>query len=192
MAVGLVRKNERSEIWLAGEVDKGEGNTEDYLKLVVPLYEASITGDWETSKIIFDKRPDLVSIGVNNYLGTTLHVTATSEETKLSLNFMKNLVNMMTREQLELKNKNDNTAFSIASASGKEKMAKIMMEKNHNLLNIRGNNGYLPLSSAAITGTHNIVKWLYKHSQKMTGDHWTATDKSLTLFHCVKRNFFGA
>ncbi|XP_076896773.1 uncharacterized protein LOC143549871 [Bidens hawaiensis] len=166
------------------------GNTEDYLKLVVPLYEASNTGDWETAKIIFDKRPDLVSTDVNNYLGTTLHVAATSEETKLSLNFMKNLVNIMTREQLELKNKHDNTAFSIASSSGKDKMAFIMMEKNRNLLNIRGNNGYLPLSIAAITGTDNIVKCLYKNSQKMTGDHWTDRDRCLTLFHCVERNFF--
>ncbi|KAI3731043.1 hypothetical protein L1987_62226 [Smallanthus sonchifolius] len=166
------------------------GNREDYLNLAVPLYKASIMGDWETAKIIFDKHPDLVRFGLSKNFGTALHVVATAEETEFTLNFVKNLVNMMTREELELKNNNSNTAFWVASAWGKMKMAKIMMEKNPSLLDIRGNGKYFPLTISAMNGVYNMVKCLYKNSQKMAGNHWTDKDRSLTLSHCVKSNFF--
>ncbi|KAF5794760.1 putative ankyrin repeat-containing domain, PGG domain, ankyrin repeat-containing domain superfamily [Helianthus annuus] len=163
---------------------------EDYLNLVAPLYEASIVGDWETAKIILDKRPDLVRFGLKKDLGTALHVAATAEETKHTVNYVKNLVNTMTMEELELKNKYSNTAFWVASLSGKTEMAMIMMEKNRDLLNIRGNHGILPLSICAIMGSYNLVKYLYKHSQQMNDNHWTDSDRSFTLLHCVERNFF--
>ncbi|KAK1415641.1 hypothetical protein QVD17_31426 [Tagetes erecta] len=165
------------------------GSKEDYLNMVVPLYEASIVGDWETAKVILDKRRDLVRFGLSKNLGTILHVAMTAEETKDTLNFVRNLVTMMTTEELELKNKYSNTPFWMASASGNMKAAMIMWEKNHSLLNIRGNKGYLPLSIGVTTGTHTMVKWLYNKSQKMTGDHWTNEDKSMTLIQCLKRNF---
>ncbi|KAD2804936.1 hypothetical protein E3N88_38313 [Mikania micrantha] len=147
-------------------------------------------GDWETAKFIFDKHPNLVRFNLSKNFGTTLHVVVTAEETELTLNFVKNLVNMMTREELELKNNHSNTAFWVASASGKKKMAKIMIEKNRSLLDIRGNGDYLPLTISAMNGIHNMVKYLYKNSKKMTGDHWTYKDRSLRLSHCVKRDFF--
>ncbi|KAL8257680.1 hypothetical protein R6Q59_029721 [Mikania micrantha] len=147
-------------------------------------------GDWETAKFIFDKHPSLVRFNHSKNFGTTLHVVATAEETDLTLNFVKNLVKMMTREELELKNNHSNTAFWVASAFGKKKMAKIMIEKNRSLLDIRGNCDYLPLSISALNGMHSMVKYLYKNSQKMTGDNWTDKDRSLILSHCVKRDFF--
>ncbi|XP_076943124.1 uncharacterized protein LOC143613249 [Bidens hawaiensis] len=165
------------------------GNRVDYSNLVVPLYEASIIGDWETANSILNKRRDLISVGLSRNLGTALHVAVTAEETKITLNFVKNLVNMMTVEELEIQNKYWNTAFWIASAGGNTKMAMIMMEKNRRLPDIRGT-AYLPLTIAAITGTNNIVKYLYEKSQRMRGDHWTNDDRNLTLLHCVERDFF--
>ncbi|KAD2804932.1 hypothetical protein E3N88_38309 [Mikania micrantha] len=159
--------------------------------MVVALYEASIVGDWETGKVILDKSPDFVrDIGPWKDLGTTLHMATTPDETKFTLNFIKNLVHMMNMEDLEIKNKYSNTAFWLACFSGKTKMAMIMMEKNPSLPDIRGNNELLPLSVCAVTGTHELVKFLYKYSQKTTGNHWTDKDKSLTLLHCVHRDFF--
>ncbi|KAM0042748.1 putative ankyrin repeat-containing domain, PGG domain, ankyrin repeat-containing domain superfamily [Helianthus debilis subsp. tardiflorus] len=157
------------------------GNREDYLNLAVPLYQASLSGDWETAKIIFDERRDLVQYDLMENLGTALHVAATSEETKQTLNFVKNLVNMMTREELELKNKLGNTAFYVACVFGNTKVAKIMMEKNNVLSNIRGSHEYLPLSASALAGKYSSVKYLYYHSQKMTGNHWTDDDLKFTL-----------
>ncbi|KAL9995559.1 putative ankyrin repeat-containing domain, PGG domain, ankyrin repeat-containing domain superfamily [Helianthus debilis subsp. tardiflorus] len=166
------------------------GNREDYLNLAIPLYEASIIGDWETAKIILKKRPDLVRVGLSKNLGTALHVAATTEETELTLNFVKNLLTMMTAEELELQNQHSNTAFWIASSVGNMKMAIIMMEKNRSLPDIRGAEGYLPLTNAAEAGTDSLVKYLYNNSQKMSGDHWTDNDRNLTLLLCVEHNLF--
>ncbi|KAL8257684.1 hypothetical protein R6Q59_029725 [Mikania micrantha] len=160
--------------------------------MVVALYEASIVGDWETGKVILDERPDLLRIIYRSpdCFYTVLHTAALADETKFTLNFIKNLVHMMNMEDLEIKNKYSNTAFWLACFSGKTKMAMIMMEKNPSLPDIRGNHGTLPLCACAHTGTHELVKFLYKYSQKMEGSHWTDKDKSLTLLHCVHRDFF--
>ncbi|GJX18836.1 ankyrin repeat-containing protein [Tanacetum coccineum] len=162
-------------------------NRADYLEFGVPLYEASLNGDWETAKLILDKRPELVRFCISRQLGTALHVAATTEETKMTLQFVKNLVNMMTREELELPNQFSNTAFWIASATGNVNMAMVMMEKNPSLQYIRGANSLLPLAKSASGGKYKIVKYLYDVSQKMIGDHWTNEDRALVLVNCVKR-----
>ncbi|KAM0042389.1 putative ankyrin repeat-containing domain, PGG domain, ankyrin repeat-containing domain superfamily [Helianthus debilis subsp. tardiflorus] len=97
---------------------------------------------------------------------------------------------MMTAEELELQNQHSNTAFWIASSVGNMKMAIIMMEKNRSLPDIRGAEGYLPLTNAAEAGTDSLVKYLYNNSQKMSGDHWTDNDRNLTLLLCVEHNLF--
>ncbi|GKB13764.1 ankyrin repeat-containing protein [Tanacetum coccineum] len=108
-----------------------EENRADYFEFGVPLYEASLNGDWETAKLILDKRPELVRFGICRQLGTALHVAATAEETKLTLQFVQNLVNMMTREELELRNQFSNTAkmynnmLHLVGKSSKEMTAKM-------------------------------------------------------------------
>ncbi|GJX30644.1 putative RNA-directed DNA polymerase [Tanacetum coccineum] len=111
--------------------------------------------------------PELVRFCISRQLGTALHVAATTEETKMTLQFVKNLVNMMTREELELPNQFSNTAFWIASATGNVNMAMVMMEKNPSLQYIRGANSLLPLAKSASGGKYKIVKYLYDVSQKM-------------------------
>ncbi|GJY67967.1 ankyrin repeat-containing protein [Tanacetum coccineum] len=167
-----------------------EENRADYFEFGVPLYEASLNGDWETAKLILDKRPELVRFGICRQLGTALHVAATAEETKLTLQFVQNLVNMMTREELELRNQFSNTAFWIASATGNVNMAMVMMEKNPSLQYIRGANSLLPLAKSASGGKYKIVKYLYDVSQKMIGNHWTNEDRASVLVNCVKRELF--
>ncbi|PWA54591.1 Ankyrin repeat-containing protein [Artemisia annua] len=169
---------------------KKQENKDDYLEFGVPLYEASLKGDWETANLIFDKRPKLVSFGLSRQLGTALHVAATAEETELTIQFVRNLVNMMKPEELELLNQSSNTAFWIASATGNVEMAKIMMEKNCNLQNIRGADGLLPLARSASGGGKKIVKYLYDKSQKMIGDHWTEKDRAYVIENCVERDLF--
>ncbi|GKC44409.1 ankyrin repeat-containing protein [Tanacetum coccineum] len=159
-------------------------NKHDYLEFGVPLYEASLYGDWETAKLIFDKCPELVRFGLNRQLGTALHVAATAEETKLTLQFVKNLVNMMTAEELELRNHFSNTAFWIAARDRARGVPR-----NRSLHYIRGAT-YLPLSISAAEGKYKMVKYLYSLSQKMTGDPWTYKDRETVLKDCVERELF--
>ncbi|KAI7745502.1 hypothetical protein M8C21_028965 [Ambrosia artemisiifolia] len=147
-------------------------------------------GDWETAKLIFDKRPDMVRTGIFKILSTALHVAVTANETKQTLHFVKELVNMITIEELELKNNFSNTAFWLACSCGSTEMAKILMEKNPNLLNIRGNGGLLPLVASAGAGWYNLVKHLYYHSDKMNGHSWTSNDRIRLFRQCVERDFY--
>ncbi|KAL8257621.1 hypothetical protein R6Q59_029662 [Mikania micrantha] len=165
------------------------GNREHYFNLIGPLHGASIIGDWETARLIFDKRPEKVGCDLSN-LGTALHVVATTKETKWTLAFVKNLVCMMTMTELELPNKDDNTAFWIACAFGKKKMAEIMMEKNPILMDIHGEDKCLPLSIAAKRGSYNIVKWLYNNYKTINHVHWTDRDMDNTLLGCLENDMF--
>ncbi|KAM0042744.1 putative ankyrin repeat-containing domain, PGG domain, ankyrin repeat-containing domain superfamily [Helianthus debilis subsp. tardiflorus] len=97
---------------------------------------------------------------------------------------------MMTRDELQLQNRNSNTAFYIACGGGKINMAKIMMKKNSSVLHIRGNQGYFPLSIGVASGTRDLVKWLYNNFGKMDGDHWRDHDRNFVLYSCVVRGFF--
>jgi ankyrin repeat protein len=159
------------------------------------LYEASLKGDWETAKLIFDECPELVSFGLSRQLGTALHVAATAKETNSTIQFVRNLVNLMKMEELELLNESSNTAFWIASATGNVEMAKIMVEKNCKLQYIRGAKNLLPLTISASKGKYRTMKYLYDLSQKMTGDPWTDEDRESVLesvlVNCVEHELFG-
>ncbi|KAJ9553637.1 hypothetical protein OSB04_017682 [Centaurea solstitialis] len=74
----------------------------DYIDICVPLYEASITGNWDAARPILDKRRELVRSAITENFDTTLHVAASAKETKLTENFVDNLVNMMDKEDLQL------------------------------------------------------------------------------------------
>ncbi|KAD2804952.1 hypothetical protein E3N88_38329 [Mikania micrantha] len=158
--------------------------------MLVRLYEASTVGDWETGKIILDKCPDLLlRVDPSPNFGAALHMATEADETKFTLNFVKNLVDMM-EEDLEIKNRISNTAFWLACLAGNTRTALIMIKKNPRLLDIRGDNESFPLCACASSGTYDLVKILYNYSQKMKGSHWTNEDRSMTLFNCMDRGFF--
>lgn len=41
------------------------GSREDYFNICVPLFQASITGDWATAKVILDERQELVRFAIS-------------------------------------------------------------------------------------------------------------------------------
>ncbi|GJT14972.1 ankyrin repeat-containing protein [Tanacetum coccineum] len=166
------------------------GRRESYFDICVPLYQASISGDWKTAKNILDARPELVRYAIAEGNDTALHVAASAEETKLTKRFVKNLVNMMTKEDMEIQNKNDNTALCLAATAGNIKMVKIMLKKNPGLLTIAGSRGMLPLYMSALQGRHNTVKYLYAASETMSSRFWTDEKWGWMLLGCVECDFF--
>ncbi|MFS8032222.1 hypothetical protein Hanom_Chr17g01555041 [Helianthus anomalus] len=90
--------------------------------------------EWETIKMVIDKRPDSVQFGLTRNLDTELHVATTTKKTTQTIYFVKNLVNLMTSEELELKNIHSNTAFWEAAAIGNNQALKIMMAKYPRIL----------------------------------------------------------
>ncbi|GJU80213.1 ankyrin repeat-containing domain, PGG domain protein [Tanacetum coccineum] len=110
----------------------------EYLRIGVPLYGASIKCDWEAAKYILDKKPELVRFSITKNAETALHIAAPAKGPKHVEQFVKNLVGMMTKEDLEFVNKTHNTALFLAAAAGNLETVKIMVKKNKALLIIPG------------------------------------------------------
>ncbi|KAI3734803.1 hypothetical protein L6452_14282 [Arctium lappa] len=166
------------------------GSREDYFNICVPLFQASITGDWATAKLILDERQELVRFAITEDYYTALHVAASVDQTKLTEIFVKNLVDRMERKDLELQNLNSNTALFLAAAAGNIEVVKIMMKKNRGLAAIPGSRGMLPLHIGAIYGRHNVVEYLYYASVTLIHVGLTSQTRGWLLLKCVECDLF--
>ncbi|GJW88809.1 ankyrin repeat-containing domain, PGG domain protein [Tanacetum coccineum] len=119
----------------------------EYLRIGIPLYEASVKGDWETAKAIFTKNPELVRYGITENYETALHIAASAKRTKLVEKFVEKLVILMTPKDLLLQNRSANTAFTLAAAGGNVGIAKTLVGKNPGLGDIPGTQGLMPLKA---------------------------------------------
>ncbi|KAI7738373.1 hypothetical protein M8C21_008436 [Ambrosia artemisiifolia] len=164
---------------------------EMYFKFCVPLYEASVKCDWKAAKAILDKDPGLVRYSITENGDTTLHVAASVKTSKQVEKFVKNLVDMMKEEDLELVNEKSNTALYLAAAAGNVKTVRIMVEKNRGLLTIPGARGQMmPLYSAALYGNYEVVKYLYENSNELSDDGWNHQNRGWLLEKCVEADMF--
>ncbi|PWA86260.1 ankyrin repeat-containing domain, PGG domain protein [Artemisia annua] len=164
----------------------------DYFEYGAPLYEASIHGDWKAAKAILDKKPELVRYSLTQNGETALHVAASANRSKQVVTFVKNLVDLMENEDLELVNKNYNTALYLAAAAGNLETIEIMMAKNKILHTIPGAHGIMmPLYAAALFGSHKVVKYLYDNSNELRDDAWTDMNRGWLPEKCVESDMFG-
>ncbi|KAJ9557459.1 hypothetical protein OSB04_012073 [Centaurea solstitialis] len=112
---------------------------EDYNKICVPLYKASLTGDWKAAKAILDTCPELVRFSITENYETVLHVAVLGR----SYLFVEYLVRLMDTKDLELQNKKGQTALYLAATGQDVRRAKLLVRKNKNLLNIPDNQGMM-------------------------------------------------
>lgn len=70
-------------------------------------------------------------------------------------------------------------------------MCKIMVEKNKELMTIRGSENMTPLYLAASYVQYDMVTYLYDHSQQMASDSWTDDDRNKVFLKCIEVDFFG-
>ncbi|KAI7738342.1 hypothetical protein M8C21_008405, partial [Ambrosia artemisiifolia] len=169
-----------------------DGPRENYLKIGVPLYEASIRCNRKVVKAILDKQPELVRYSITDHGETVLHVAASAKgDPKDVKEFVKYLVGEMDIEDLALQNENSNTALYLAAAAGNLETVKIMVEKNRILLTIPGAKGMLPLYAAVLFGNYDVAKYLYENSKELCGDDgWTDQNRGWLLHKCVENDMF--
>ncbi|GKC46191.1 ankyrin repeat-containing domain, PGG domain protein [Tanacetum coccineum] len=163
-----------------------------YFKYGAPLYEASIQGDWKSAKAIFDKKRELVRYSITQNHETALHVAASANRSKQVVEFVKNLVGLMKKDDLTLQNENGNTALYLAAASGNLETVKIMLEKNETLHTIPGHGGQrMPLYAAAVYGSKDVVKHLYNISKDSSDDSCrNEYSRSYLLERCMQSDMF--
>ncbi|GJY79918.1 ankyrin repeat-containing domain, PGG domain protein [Tanacetum coccineum] len=170
-----------------------DGPIEYYYEIVVPLYEAAMKADWQAAKAIIDKYPnlELVRCSITTNGETTLHIATSANKNKKVEMFVQNLVGLMKKEDLALQNEGYNTALYMAAAVGNMKTVKIMLEKNKDLLTIRGSDGqFMPLYMAALYGYHDVVIYLYNKSNDLNDGGWTPQNRGELLERCVENNMF--
>lgn len=128
---------------------------------------------------------------------TALHVAASAKVPRKVEEFVKNLVKLMKKEDLELENENYNTALYLAAAAGNIETVKIMMEVNEKLLSIPGGGSQhskpqmMPMYTAALFGNHEVVKYMYEKSNDLIEGGWTPATRAWLLEKCVENNMFG-
>ncbi|XP_071719559.1 uncharacterized protein [Rutidosis leptorrhynchoides] len=172
-------------------MDLIQGFRLDYLKIGVPLYEASIKCDWKAANRILVNQPELVTYSITENGETALHVAASAKGYRRSmLNFVESVVNMMSKTELELQNKDHNTALYLAAAGGNLEMVKILMGKNRVLLTIAGAAGeMLPLYAAVLFEHYDVVEYLYGN-YNLDDDCWTDQNRVKLFEQCVKNDMF--
>ncbi|KAF8030337.1 hypothetical protein BT93_E2701 [Corymbia citriodora subsp. variegata] len=115
---------------------------------------------------------------------TALHIAAGAGHRE----FVEELVKMMTPDELEMQDKDGNTALYFAAASGVREIAKVMVDKNRQLLWIRGSNVAMALCIAAQSGKQDMVRYLLS---VMNDTDLTDLDRINILCATISSNLFG-
>ncbi|XP_074275469.1 uncharacterized protein LOC141599374 [Silene latifolia] len=129
---------------------------EQFLKYGLPLYQAALEGDWDAADSIITQSSYWMNAPINKNNDTVLHIAAAAKHT----DFVRNLVNKMSSVDLEYANTLGNTAFCYAVTTGIVEMARVMVERNTRLPNIRGSDAMSPLQMAILLGHKDMVLYL--------------------------------
>ncbi|XP_076954709.1 uncharacterized protein LOC143629285 [Bidens hawaiensis] len=169
------------------------GNREQYRRICIPLYEASVKGNWKRAEGIINQYQVVTGYSITENGDTALHIAASAISIKLKLmeDFVRKLVSKMKGEDILLQNRRGNTALCLAAARGNVSIAEIIVGSNRDVLNIPGNKGMLPLYIASFYRKYEMVKYLYEESNNMSGDVWTHRNRVWVLLRCVEADFFG-
>ncbi|KAG6671789.1 hypothetical protein I3842_16G022500 [Carya illinoinensis] len=142
-------------------MDEGDTSLSDQFDLAVydPLLRAILIDKWKAAEAFIQKNPKYrLGDPITKDKGTALHFAVAAKRTR----FVKELVKLMTPEELELKAADDCTALYLAAQTEIVTIAEEMVEKNQNLPLIpKDNIEVLPLYAAIKTGHRDMVSYLY-------------------------------
>ncbi|CAN6571756.1 unnamed protein product [Malus baccata var. baccata] len=122
-----------------------------------PLIDAIAKGDWSSAKKYLTKHPDAIRERGSLSGSTALHMAVSMENEYMA----KELVELMTEEDLEIEDANGATAITLATLIVPE-VARCIIEKNKRLLCIPCNlQNMIPLIMACHGGHWGLARYLY-------------------------------
>ncbi|KAJ6371742.1 hypothetical protein OIU77_002124 [Salix suchowensis] len=121
------------------------------------LYRYAHRGDWDATKDYLNQYPDAIKAKIEPYGETALHVAARAGNLKV----VEELVNLMSKEDLEIKDDEGNTALSSAATVGITKMAECLVRKNQNLVTFVNELKRSPLDEACLSNNKDMARYLY-------------------------------
>lgn len=157
---------------------------ENYLKICVPLYNAALRGDWYAAERIIRDYPKVINMSITRREDTILHIVSSTKHTQ----FAKKLVKKMKVDDLELQNKEGETALCLALSSTVE-MVDVLLKRNTSLLKMR-TKGDLPFFCAIRSGDRRMVSYIYSKTN-LSDEMWNQSDKKRALNCCIAYGAFG-
>ncbi|XP_028125663.1 uncharacterized protein LOC114322525 isoform X2 [Camellia sinensis] len=149
-------EKEEAEAAAAVAEEEARAREKQYWKYA-PLYKAALIGDWEEAERIIDGDGDALTAEITQYKEIALHVAVATGK---SIEFVKNLVDLMPVEALELNDSAGYTALNTAARFGNTDAAKILVAKHTDLLYIRNKDDWLPLHRAAQSAHKDTLSYL--------------------------------
>lgn len=140
-------------------------------------------GDWNTADGIYKTHPEDIRARMSKGEDTALHIAASAKH----IDFVNELVNKMTKEDLALKNSVGNTALCLAATTGMVELADLMLDKDASLAIIRGSEDMLPLHMAALLGHRAMVLHLYQVTDSILNDE----DRIDLLITLINTDLYG-
>nr|GEX94962.1 ankyrin repeat-containing protein [Tanacetum cinerariifolium] len=178
----------RTIIFYAPNTGPGDERRRDFFDICVPLYKASMEGDWQSTDTILgveeSDRCKRIRCSITENCETMLHVAVSSEHHI----FVQKLVDIMQREDWWLQNRIGNTALGLAAITGNTNIARILVDKNRYLLTIRNKQKTIPLYIAVLYGKRDMVNYLYNETNR---HEWTDQNKKWVYVKCVEADLFG-
>ncbi|KAJ0013726.1 hypothetical protein Pint_21603 [Pistacia integerrima] len=148
-------------------------------KLRLDLFNAALDGNIDVVKSQFNNplfssssssplsaasSPSPFNVAITEKHETIFHVAAGANQTA----FVEKMIDNKAADALKLQNIKGNTAFCFAVMAGNKSIAEKMLEKNPDLLTIRGCCNLTPLNLAAMHGKREMALHLYRQYYRGT------------------------
>ncbi|XP_075082487.1 uncharacterized protein LOC107771055 isoform X2 [Nicotiana tabacum] len=130
--------------------------TEQDYKYYLPLYKASLCGDWEKAKTFLKKDNEASRAHITSFLQTALHIAVGAKKNDNAKFFVENLVASMADYALAVKDSFGETPLHYAARFGNLDAAKILVNRNSNLAHVASKNGLYPIHVAAEYGYKHV------------------------------------
>ncbi|KAK9283023.1 hypothetical protein L1049_011250 [Liquidambar formosana] len=157
--------------------------------LYLPLYRAALAGDWKTVRRILKDDPDALTAQITAHHETLLQIAIISRSH--SIQFVEELLNRMPPESLAITDKLGCTALSFSAVFGNTEAAKLLVEKNPELTQMRTARKNTPLHLAAQYGHKETVRYLLDVTQDKEPSPFSEESGVRMLDMVISADFYG-
>ncbi|KAG7946576.1 hypothetical protein I3843_14G046700 [Carya illinoinensis] len=117
-------------------------------------------GDWEATREFLDRHPAASTARITVTGGTVLHAAVEAEQERI----VKELVSMISEEDLAMQDSFENTALHDVSINGNHQMAVYLITKKKSLVSRRNTARDLPVTRAMGFGHKELARYLYSQT----------------------------
>ncbi|KAI3850614.1 hypothetical protein MKW92_037186 [Papaver armeniacum] len=123
---------------------------------------------WRGAHKFFRDFPEALEAEITEDGSTALHVAVRLGR----VDFVRELLKLMTAAQTELKARQGNTAIAVAARGNNMEIVKMLVDKNRDLVQIYNEHGLHAVTIAAINGNEMIMRYLYPSTVEHLNNNW--------------------